>query len=471
LNTTKSHPDVEISVSEAALLVGMSPELLSWFTSYAPKYNDSRKLCVARKIEGVLFFKKSELINFNKWLSEPWPHLEGKRPHIPGKVRDEISREVGTVCAICHGNSNACEAAHIEPVAQGKNNHPHNLIWLCANHHTQYDKGVIGPTQENLHFIKNLKVVLLARAKTVYALQAGLVRETFQLLENCRRAAQLDPTTPEQRDIAEEVGAELLRKIADIAKKKPAKTTDTGFSAFTKLVQLTANTKFTTASVQERLGALESVHDDFQLAAGMTKCPLCKGARHYKDYDDCPVCAGDGSVEISVADNFDPSDFQEIECELCEGTGNFGGYDSCPTCGGNGKLERHAAEYTDFDSYRLVMCRLCTGCGEYADYSECPFCNGERKVSRRKDDNFDPKEFGQVNCDVCNGNGRTRYYDTCRKCDGNGTLERRLHELRHKRDFELVDCPDCSGSGSSEYGDCYRCDGSGKLPRYVIDGM
>lgn len=469
MKKTKIEPGDELSVTEAALLVGMSPELLSWFISHAPKWNDSRKLPLARKIEGVPVFKKSELVDFNVWLSKPWPAPVGARPHIPTKIRDEIINEVGNLCAICHEHSKACEAAHIDPVAQSKNNHPHNLIWLCANHHTEYDKGVIGPLPGEIDFIKNYKGVLLGRARHLYAIQAGAVREALQLLENCHRASQLDPKTQEQHEVAEEIAKEVFQQITEVKKKKPKAATEVGFTAFQKLETVTTDSGFSTASIKKRLDALSSVRDDFRLAADMVKCPLCQGKGCYADYDDCPFCAGDGAVPSTVADYFDPSIFEEVECELCEGSGQYDNYDLCPICHGNTKLERRLAERTDFDAYRKVKCRLCKGRGQYGDYDACPFCGGDGEVPRGRDDIFDPTEFGQVRCDVCNGKGSTNYYDTCRKCDGQGELERRLHELRDKRDYALVDCPLCGGDGAAEYDDCSQCAGYGKIPRYLRD--
>jgi len=469
MTKTKAEPDDELNITEAALLVGMSPELLYWFISYAPKWKDSRKLLVARRIENVPIFKKSELINFNAWLSKPWPSPVGTRPNIPTRIREEIINEVGNLCAICHEHSRACEAAHIDPVAQSKNNHPHNLIWLCANHHTEYDKGVIGPLPNEIDFIKHYKGVLLGRARHLYAIQAGVVREAFQLLENCRRAAELDPKTPEQQKIARDAGIQVLQQVAEVAKKKPKKSTDTGFAAFLKLGAITTDTNFSTRSIKSRLKALNEIREDFRLAAGMVNCPLCKGTGHYAEYDECPVCAGDRVVENRVADYFDASEFDEIDCQLCEGTGEYENYDACPICKGSTKLERRLAERLDFDVYRMVKCPLCKGRCTYGDYDDCPFCQAVGRVPRGTADNFDAREFGQIRCDVCNGKGFTNYYDECRKCDGQGELEQRLHELRDKRDYELIECTVCNGSGQSQYSDCSDCGGRGEIPRYVKD--
>jgi hypothetical protein len=43
--------DLLLNEYEAAAKVGMSPTLLRWFTKYAPKSDDSRKLKIAKEKE------------------------------------------------------------------------------------------------------------------------------------------------------------------------------------------------------------------------------------------------------------------------------------------------------------------------------------------------------------------------------------------------------------------------------------
>lgn len=462
--------DVELTITEAAFLLGMSPELLSWLTVHPPKKRDPRKLQMSRRIGEVLTFNQSELLDFNKWLARPWFAEPGKRPHIPAKIRTEIITEAGGACAICHTNSDSCEAAHIDPVAQSKNNHPHNLMWLCANHHAVYDKGLVGPRDKDKDFVKSLKTTLLYYRKTFFSLQAEGIRRAFCLVEAGARAELLNPVTPEQVNAVEKFGQELIGEVLKLSKTKKTEANTEEFDALAKLDAIITSPAFVGESnVRKRLHALTEVREEIRLAAGMVKCPLCKGAGHYGTYDECPVCCGDGAVEYKVADYFDPSDFDEIVCELCEGTGEFDDYDFCPTCHGDTRLERRLAERIDFDMYRQVKCRLCKGSGNHGDYDECPFCSGRGTVPRGKDDIFDPSEYGVVRCDVCNGKGHTRDYESCPKCDGQGTLEQRLHALRDKRDYELVECSVCKGSGNGdEYDDCRECGGTGTIPRYRL---
>lgn len=131
-----------ITEYEAALLTGMSPRLLKWLCSHAPKSGSNRKLSFVKDAGSLRYYDKAELLEFNAWLEAPWPSNKGKRPSIPAGVKKEIKVEANGECALCKGSRDVCEAAHIEPVVSSKNNHPRNLIWLCANHHTTFDKGL-----------------------------------------------------------------------------------------------------------------------------------------------------------------------------------------------------------------------------------------------------------------------------------------------------------------------------------------
>ena len=111
---------------EAAILLRMSPELLRWFTSFAPKYHETRKLKYIENRCGILYFSKEDLLDFNKYLSLPWPSISfDKRPSIPEGIEYEIKSETKFKCAIC--NYTFGEIAHIDPVHNSKSNHPHNL--------------------------------------------------------------------------------------------------------------------------------------------------------------------------------------------------------------------------------------------------------------------------------------------------------------------------------------------------------
>src|SRR5664280_588256 len=99
--TSRSNREL-INEFQAAAMVGLSPELLRWLTSYAPKQGVDRKLSLAKTVNDIFFFAEAEVRSFNEWLKLPWPHKVGKRPPIPAGIREEIRTEANGECAICN---------------------------------------------------------------------------------------------------------------------------------------------------------------------------------------------------------------------------------------------------------------------------------------------------------------------------------------------------------------------------------
>jgi hypothetical protein len=115
-------------------------DLLSTLTKKCPKRGEKRLLVCTEK-DGVKWFARDELEAYRVWLRLPWPRKDGEqRPHLPTYIKKEIMRESHLRCAIC-GDMNNGEVAHIDGVASTMDNSPFNLIFLCPNHHTQYDYG------------------------------------------------------------------------------------------------------------------------------------------------------------------------------------------------------------------------------------------------------------------------------------------------------------------------------------------
>jgi hypothetical protein len=67
----------------------------------------------------------------------------GKRPAIPAELERRILIEAGHRCAIPACRHPTIEIAHIEPWRKVKEHRFENLIALCPNCHTRYDKGEI----------------------------------------------------------------------------------------------------------------------------------------------------------------------------------------------------------------------------------------------------------------------------------------------------------------------------------------
>src|SRR5271163_1529630 len=113
--------------------LGISVELLGYFTKTCPKHGETR-LLPQKMVDSVPHFDSNDLLSYRKYLSEPWPNSpKSNRPHIPDAIKTDVRAESHLACAIC-GDLNKSEIAHIEAVADTANNSPDNLILLCPNH-------------------------------------------------------------------------------------------------------------------------------------------------------------------------------------------------------------------------------------------------------------------------------------------------------------------------------------------------
>lgn len=69
--------------------------------------------------------------------------MPADRPAIPAELKRRVLVEAGHRCAIPTCRHPAYELAHIEPWARVHEHTFENLIALCPNDHTRYDKGEI----------------------------------------------------------------------------------------------------------------------------------------------------------------------------------------------------------------------------------------------------------------------------------------------------------------------------------------
>ncbi|WP_426505410.1 HNH endonuclease signature motif containing protein [Dactylosporangium sp. McL0621] len=65
------------------------------------------------------------------------------RPRIPAELEREVKMETGLRCAIPFCRQHPIEIAHIVPWAEVREHRYENLIALCANCHTRFDRGEI----------------------------------------------------------------------------------------------------------------------------------------------------------------------------------------------------------------------------------------------------------------------------------------------------------------------------------------
>ncbi|MCJ2130977.1 zinc finger domain-containing protein [Methylobacterium sp. E-045] len=464
--TAPTKPKDELNEFEAAALVGLSPRLLKWLASYAPKQGAERKLKV-RKDGGRVFVNHDDLIEFNDWLNLPWPSKAGARPPIPLGILREVKEEAGGECAICLKNGNSCEAAHIDPVAKSKNNHPENLIWLCANHHTKFDHGGYGPQKEAKSFVKDFKSALTYYRRGLWQLQAQVAGRLYTMLKACDSLnKQLGAAkTPEQVAAVEGLATKAVRQVGKMA---PSSKDDPDYAAFEAMQPqfkaLAASSK-TPKNFVATLKIASEVKAEFAQRAGYDACPLCKGTGEHK-HQDCPACGGDGELTTRQISNLDLDRFTDVACPLCHGEGAFKGAD-CPACDGNGEMESRYAEQVDPRDWETVSCQLCKGSG-VREGLHCPACGGNGSLDRRQRDEVDLRDFDSVKCPLCEGEGIFRG-DDCPVCRGEGEMDRRFADEVDISQYESQDCPICKGSGEWHNVRCRACGGNGALDRRYAD--
>jgi len=452
---------------EAAARVGLSPRLLRWCTTHAPKRGISRKLEIAKSEKGAVFFEEEELLGFNDWLKSPWPHKKGDRPRIPDGIRAEIKTEANGACAICQSHGDTCEAAHLDPVSKSKNNHPENLLWLCSNHHTAYDDGLFGPDEENGDFVRSFKIALHRHKKMLWVMQDEVSRKLFLCLDDCDRLAKQlgGAKTPEQVKAIETIARNTLNLIPTLA---PVSRRDPYYPAYEaispRLSSLRAGGKKSPV-ISARLREAQRIHKDYVAALGFVPCPLCNAKGIY-DGSDCPVCGGDREIDEKISDRVDVRLYENVECPLCNGRGVFDGAD-CPECGGDGELQRRFADQVDLNQYKAVKCPLCKGRGKF-DGDDCPECAGDGEMPRHAANEVDVSRYEKVECPLCKGRG-TFDGDDCPPCGGDGEMPRHAADEVDVSQYKKVKCPLCKGRGRFDGDDCPLCGGDGEIPRHAAD--
>lgn len=467
--------DDEIDEFAAAALVQMSPGLLRSFSSRAPKKGELRKLPF-NKTGTHRTYSRKELLSFDEYLRKPWPAKDGERPHIPSPIQEEVKNESALQCAICHSNRDTCEIAHIEPVALGKCNHPHNLIFLCANHHTKFDKrGVWGPHEEAREFVDGFKKTLLYVARVKWGSHASSIADCFSIAQLCRHLkkeleASQDEATAEQLGYYEQLADEAvasLQKSAVKGKRESRKQKDTATATPDELwAKLESSVQKPTRRARLASAADLTLDDDFRAAAGFVDCPLCKGGGFHGE-SVCPVCSGERQVESAWAESVDLEPYKLVKCPLCKGTGGHYGED-CPVCHGDRKIEHRLADQVDLADFDEVDCPLCEGDGRW-DGEDCPECNGNRKMPRHTAERVDVQAYDKVDCPVCGGDGRDDNGDPCRACGEEGQMTRGQRDETDLGDYKSIKCRLCKGSGQFGEGDCPPCNGEGTMPRWADD--
>lgn len=312
---------VRINEFKAAVEFGFSPDLLRWFTQNPVIDNE-----VLPYIEefGVYFFLRHDLESLHGKMLSKWPlPPKGSRPTIPAGIQREIKEEAQFSCPVCHRPQG--ELAHIHAVAKSYCNHPFNLLFLCPNHHTEYDYGHIY-SNVTLDDVKAFKESLQRFNKIQWALKGNLINTYLGALNAAKSLL--------------EVHDKISHSIEDAKYCEVLKTVATSIEERKKIKGKPAIT----------IKEIDLEIIEFKAAHSRDLCPLCNGNGSTVIYHPCPICLGDG-----VAPENDPrlshlEDYEPVSCTLCGGTGSIHG-DPCPACGGDGQVSRGWADRHDWSQY------------------------------------------------------------------------------------------------------------------------
>ncbi|MDQ6472755.1 zinc finger domain-containing protein [Flavobacterium sp. LHD-80] len=440
----------------AAQEIKMSPTLLRWFTSYSPK-QDGRKLNFKEEL-GVYYYEKKELLDFNAYLHAPWDiPANGSRPTIPEGIKLEIKTESHYRCPLC--NTNIGELAHIKPVARTFDNHPHNLIFLCPNHHTVYDFGFKYNNISEEEIVDQKKVLQRFQSLT-WGLQSNIVDSYLTLINKIGRLQEIENElfgSDLQLDF-EKVLDKILNKIDYL------KTENKQGQKIEKLVNsvIPEAKASTTQKAYSFLSVRDEIKIEYTHTADVIECPLCHSNGYTKEFDTCPVCIGEGYIDNKL--DFDISIYEFENCRLCKGKGFTSDFENCPPCNGSGKLTREQNEDINFSVYEMEDCHLCKGKGFTSDFENCPPCNGNGKLTRRQNEDINFSVYEMENCQLCKGKGFTNDFENCPPCKGSGKLRgEQIADIDFSQ-YEIEDCTVCNGHGSTrDFENCPPCNGTGKL--------
>ncbi|MFH0993944.1 MAG: zinc finger domain-containing protein [Pseudomonadota bacterium] len=448
-----------LNIFEAAILLKMSPNLLGWFISYSPKYKEKRKLSYADHKDEMYFFDEHELLDFDKYLSMPWPaKKKDQRPIVPSGIEDEIKSECKFRCVICNHASG--QIAHIDPIHNSQNNHPHNLIYLCPNCHDLYDnKKAISK-----HQIVNLKKNLLHTKIVIWKSCVQLIDSVSSLIKELEVVKHEDFTNKKLKketisellhEIRRHASAEFDKHSSDIKENATKKI----FEEYKKRVREIIDGNI---DVEEKLF---TERDTYIFKTGKVECPLCNGTGIHNAWA-CPVCRGVGAVDEEAVDEIDLTPFKQEECPLCEGSGTHNAWE-CPVCRGVGTVDQEAVDVIDLTLFKQGECPLCEGSGTHNAWA-CPVCRGVGTVDEEAVDEIDLTPFKQEECPLCEGSGTHNAWE-CPVCRGVGTVDQETVDEIDLTLFEQVDCPECNGTGVDNGWECRACRGIGTTDRRNLE--
>jgi oligoribonuclease (3'-5' exoribonuclease) len=476
----------QLTPIEAAMQFGTSVELLDYFRVKCPKKGQNRVL-KANISDGLTWYDEAELLSYQKYLNEPWPHAKGKRPTIPEAIKKDVREEAHLCCAIC-GDANNGEVAHIIAVAESLNNSPDNLIYLCPNHHTQYDLGFKPSNNLTLETVQAAKLLKRESRVRIQRYEANTtkllhhvgatLKELLRKMSSGQSADILTVYDTEMRQLVQSV-PELLHTSEELARRdRDVSSVDEIVRRYApNIAKATLGIGTSSRSSQVRTAATGVVDSIEQALIEIDEvdCPHCNGRGLIGLVGDfCQFCHGDMVVSKEQAATYDRDALDEVPCPRCGGRGFTGlNGDHCAYCKGSCVMSSEEAQAYNEEEIDEVDCPRCGGTGMTGLVGDrCAYCEGSCYVSRYQFDDYDPQEIDEVDCPRCGGTGMTGLAgDACAFCKGSCYISKDRAGSYKEEDIDEVDCPHCAGRGMTGLNStqCVYCKGSCFVSREDAD--
>ncbi|MGI8729742.1 MAG: hypothetical protein ACR2LK_07065 [Solirubrobacteraceae bacterium] len=396
-----------LTISEAAIKSGFSIELVESLTKKCPRPGETR-LLQAAALDGTLYVTDAELDSYLVYLRMPWPRPSGGgRPHIPEAIARDVRAECHQSCAIC-GDMNSGELAHMDAVADTLNNSPDNLLFLCPNHHTEYDYGHkvrSNVSRDVVLAAKRMKRESRRRTLKFEGNVAAMLRSVIQAVRSIESSAKAEPNADLRDTYVTELQAllEALPQLSHAA--QDAASTDDDFASdeaalvavAPKLLALTQGVSTIPANPRAAAQGVVAATQDL-INLDEVDCPHClrRGTTGLIG-DLCAYCGGSQVVSSATAETYDRDAIDEVDCPHCNGHGTTGLMnDVCAYCGGSQVVSSATAETYDRDAIDEVDCPHCNGHGTTGLVSDpCGVCSARTVVTRAVADAY-ARQFGDV---------------------------------------------------------------------------
>ena len=353
-----------LSKIEAAMKLGVSVELIEYFTKKCPKSGENLKLVVVKTDLGEMY-DEIKLIEYNNYLNSPWPlSPKAHRPAIPDAIKEDIKQESHYSCAICGFMDNG-EVSHIEAVSNTLNNSPENLIYLCPNHHTKYDYGYTLSSNITIGEVRAAKLIKRKSRFRILKYEANATKYLFTIINFLKKIE--NQLKEEENDnlilIYHTEMKKITELIPDLAQKSHEQAAKGEF--VTKTEQILSKhapelTKFANAGtiqnsnkdLRTAVNSIISHTSDIIIDIDEVDCPHCGGSGETGRVGDiCAYCGGSCVVSREKSEEYDRDEIDEVDCPHCGGSGETGRVgDICALCKGSCVVS-HETKVAYFEKY------------------------------------------------------------------------------------------------------------------------